>query len=149
MDQRKNFDEPIYLALAGEVPYRTVVSLRPGLCGNAHLVVTESDTALALRSGEVPVLGTPRLVALCEQATCAAVAGQLEPGCTTVASRVQFDHLAPSLVGSNVTAEATLEKTEGRRLVFTVSALDDSGLLGAGRITRVIVDTQKFLERSR
>lgn len=119
------------------------------MTGRAVLVVAEGDTALALGTGVVPVLATPRLVALCEEATCAAVHARLPEGSTTVGSRVQFDHLAPIRVGSEVQAEATLERVEGRRLTFTVSASDASGLVGAGRVTRVVVDVDAFMARAR
>ena len=111
--------------------------------------VTDSDTAVALRSGEVAVLGTPRVVALAEEAAMAAVAGSLAAGQTTVGMRVQLDHLHPSMVGATVTAAATLEKVEGRRLTFTVSITDHCGLIAAGKVTRVIVDTEKFLDKAR
>lgn len=117
--------------------------------GRAVLVVSDDDTAIAQGTGTVPVLATPRLVALCERASCAAVDGGLPEGTTTVGSRVQFDHLAPIRVGTEVQAEATLERVEGRRLTFTVSASDASGLVGAGRVTRVVVDVDTFMSRAR
>lgn len=123
--------------------------LSPGLHGSAKLVVAEADTAIALHSGEVPVLGTPRLIALCEEASLAAVADQLAAGHTTVGMRVQIDHLAPTHVGSSVAAEATLEKVEGRRLTFTVSVSDHCGLVAAGKVTRVVVETERFLDKAR
>jgi predicted thioesterase len=122
--------------------------LQPGLAGRATLTVTDQDTAIALKSGQVPVLATPRVVALAEEATCEAVSAALDEGQTTVGMRVQLDHLAPSGVGASVTAEATLEKIEGRRLVFTVSVNDDQGLIAAGKITRVVVDTERFLKKA-
>ncbi|HEY3140672.1 MAG TPA: thioesterase family protein [Acidimicrobiales bacterium] len=121
--------------------------LEPGLAAKVVLEVGPNDTALALRSGEVPVLATPRLIALCEEATLEAVAGHIPEGRTTVGMRVQFDHLAPTAVGTSVTAEATLERVEGRRLTFTVSATDDRGLVGAGKVTRVVVDVDQFLQK--
>lgn len=123
--------------------------LSPGLHGSAKLVVTHADTALALRSGEVEVLGTPRVIALAEEASVAAVADRLPAGHTTVGMRVQIDHLAPTSVGSSVAAEATLEKIEGRRLTFTVSVSDHCGLVAAGKVTRVVVETERFLEKAR
>ena len=111
--------------------------------------VTEADTAIAMRSGEVPVLSTPRVVALAEEAAVAAVAGRLGAGETTVGMRVQLDHLHPSAIGGEVTATATLEKVEGRRLTFTVSITDRCGLIAAGKVTRVVVDTEKFLDKAR
>jgi predicted thioesterase len=123
-----------------------------GRSASVTLAVTDTDTALSFGSGDVPVLATPRLVALCEEATCRVVDDQLSAGRTSVASRVQFDHLAPVGVGDTVSAEATLEKVEGRRLVFTVSVRLDvpahGGLVGAGRITRVMVDRAKFLAKA-
>ncbi len=125
------------------------MTLDPGRSGRASLVVGEQDTAVALGSGDVDVLATPRLISLCEEATVVAVAGVLGAGRTSVGVRVQFDHLAPVRVGSQVTAEAVLEKVEGRRLTFTVSATDAAGLVGAGRVTRVVVDIEGFLAKAR
>ncbi len=123
--------------------------LSPGLHGSTKLVVADADTAIALHSGDVPVLGTPRLIALCEEATMVAVAEQLAVGQTTVGMRVQIDHLAPTHVGSTVAAEATLERVEGRRLTFTVSVSDHGGLVAAGKVTRVVVETERFLDKAR
>jgi fluoroacetyl-CoA thioesterase len=124
------------------------VPLRTGSSARATLTVAQQDTAVALKSGSVPVLGTPRVVALAEEASCLAVQDDLEPEQTTVGMRVQLDHLAPSGVGAHITADATLEKIEGRRLTFTVSVSDDHGLIAAGKITRVVVETERFLKRA-
>ncbi len=131
------------------LPYRTGVDLSPGLTGAVELHVNDADTAAALGSGDVDVLATPRLVALCEQATCTAIAGRLAPGETSVAKRVQFDHLAPVAPGSAVRAEATLDRIEGRRLTFSVSVTDSSGLVGAGKVTRVVVERAAFMAKAR
>jgi predicted thioesterase len=125
------------------------VDLQLGSCGRATLVVAEQDTAAALGTGTVPVLASPRLIALCERAACDAVERHLPPGTTTVGSRVQFDHLAPVAVGTEVVADATLARVEGRRLTFTVSASDAAGLVGAGRLTRVVVGTEAFMAKVR
>lgn len=123
-----------------------------GLAASVSLTVAEEDTATRLRSGDVPVLGTPRLVALCEEASCRALEGHLPGERTSVASRVQFDHLAPVPVGATVTAEATLERVEGRRLTFTVAvtgrSAERTGLVAAGRLTRVLVDRGAFLVKA-
>ena len=124
------------------------MAISPGLTGCADLVVSEVDTSSAFGSGDVPVLGTPRLLALAEQATVQALAPSLEPGQTTVGYRVQIDHVAPTPLGQTVKAEATLEQVEGRRLTFRVSISDGHGLIGAGRITRVVVDRDRFLEKA-
>jgi fluoroacetyl-CoA thioesterase len=121
------------------------VNVSVGLRGDAKLTVTPADTARALGSGSVDVLGTPRLIALCEEAACVAVDHLLDDGLTTVGMRVQLDHLQPTPIGAEVTADAVLERIEGRRLTFTVSASDAGGLVAAGKVTRVVVDVARFM----
>lgn len=128
--------------------YRRCVDVSPGLAASASLVVEEPDTALAMGSGDVPVLSTPRVVALAEQAACDAVADVLDPGTTTVGSEVQLTHITPTPVGQKVTAEAVLEAVEGRKLVFRITVNDVRGLVAAGRIHRVIVVRDRFLEKA-
>ena len=94
------------------------------------------------------MLGTPRLISLMEEAAVIAVGDRLPAGQTTVGMRVQVDHLHPTAVGQAVEAEAILDKIEGRRLVFTVSASDAKGLVAAGKVTRVVVDIDKFLAKT-
>jgi predicted thioesterase len=120
------------------------VNIEVGLRGEASLIVGADDTARAMKSGTVEVLATPRVIALCEQATLDAVDGRMPPGHTTVGMRVQIDHLQPTAVGTEVVAEATLEKIDGRRLTFTVSASDTRGLVAAGKVTRVLVEVDRF-----
>lgn len=124
------------------------MSIEVGLRGEVQLIVGEADTALALGSGSVPVLGTPRVVALCEQAAVAALAGRLDEGTTTVGMRVQIDHLQPTAIGKTVSAEAILERVEGRRLTFMVSVHDPRGLVAAGKVTRVVIDVERFMEKT-
>lgn len=124
------------------------MQLRPGLSASADLVVDELDTALALHTGDVPVLATPRVVRLAEEASVRAIEGTLTDDTTSVGYRVQLDHLAPTPVGGKVRAEATLEAIEGRRLTFRVSVSDGHGLVAAGRITRVIVERERFMEKA-
>lgn len=125
------------------------VTLEPGRRGEVTLVVGDADTAVALGSGDVAVLGTPRVVALVEQAAVVALHGALPAGSTSVGMRVQLDHLRPTAVGVTVVADAVLERIEGRRLVFTVSVSDPGGLVAAGRVTRVLVDVERFLDKTR
>jgi predicted thioesterase len=123
-------------------------SVRPGLTGSASLDVAADDTAEAFGSGDVPVLATPRVVALVEQAAIAALGSVLAATQTSVGMRVQIDHLAPTAVGGEVIADAKLEKIEGRRLTFTVSVSDRRGLVAAGRVTRVVVERERFLSKA-
>jgi fluoroacetyl-CoA thioesterase len=123
------------------------VALEPGLAASVELTVSEADTARALRSGDVAMLGTPRIVALVEEASVLAVDPLLEAKSTTVGMRVQLDHLQPVPVGTTVRAEATLDRVEGRRLTFNVTVSNAAGLIAAGKVTRVIVNRARFLEK--
>ncbi len=111
--------------------------------------VTDGDTAQALGSGSLPVLGTPRLLAWLEAATCACLAPALTEGSTSVGTRVQVEHLAASPVGAAVEVSASSAYEDGRLHRFTVSARDTRGgkVLAAGEITRVVVDAERFLAR--
>ena len=129
--------------------YRTPVPVKPGLSAEVELLVSEDDTAIAFKSGSVAVLSTPRVIALCEQAAINAVEMELDPDATTVSMKVQLDHLAPTGIGNKVCAEATVEKVSGRRIIFTVSVNDDRGLVAVGRVTRVIVNQERFLDKIR
>jgi fluoroacetyl-CoA thioesterase len=99
---------------------------------------------MALGSGDVPVLGTPRVVALAEAATVEAVGADLPTGSTTVGARVDIEHLRPSAVGAEVEARATLTVVDGRRLVFAVSVVQDGDEVARGTVTRVGVDRAAF-----
>lgn len=133
---------------ASGAAYRTPVALEPGLAARLVITVTEADTAIAAGSGDVPVLATPRVIALCEKASLQAVGAHLSPGETTVGTRVQLDHLAPTAVDHEVTVDATLERIEGRRLLFKVSVSDGRGLVAAGKVTRAVVERRRFLEKA-
>jgi len=112
------------------------------------MVVGAGDTAAALGSGDVPVLGTPRLLALAEAATVRAAAGVLAPGQTSVGTSVRLEHTAASPVGMRVTVTAELTARDGRRLTFAVEAVDAQGTMaGLGTIERVVVDRATFLAR--
>ncbi len=124
------------------------MGVEPGLAATVELTVKEGDTAEALRSGEVPVLATPRVVALAEEASIAAVRDQLDDGETTVGVRVQLDHLLAVPVGKSVRAEAKLESIEGRRLTFVFSVNAEHGLVAAGKVTRVVVDRARFIAKA-
>ena len=106
--------------------------------------VTDSDTARALGSGDVNVLGTPRALALAEAATVRAAAASLATGQTTVAIHVELDHLAPSPIGATVRADAELVYRSGRRLTFDVRLTQDGREVATGRVVRAVVDRDRF-----
>ncbi|MFI2652488.1 thioesterase family protein [Micromonospora fulviviridis] len=122
--------------------------LAPGLTARVELTVTDTDTAQAVGSGDVPVLGTPRVLALAEAATVAATATRLPSGSTTVGTRVELEHRAATPVGRTVAARAELVKVDGRRLAFEVIVTDGNEVVATGRVERALVDRQRFVERA-
>ena len=92
------------------------------LSATLTFTVTDDDTAAAVGSGSLPVLGTPRLLAWCEAATCAALEPTLAPGSTSVGTRISLEHLAASAVGQEVEVSASTTYVDGRLHRFTVSA---------------------------
>jgi fluoroacetyl-CoA thioesterase len=120
-----------------------------GLRATVQAVVTEADTAVAMGSGDVPVLATPRLLALAEAATVAAVAPQLTEGLTTVGTAATLEHRRASPVGAEIAVEAELTEVDGKRLVFRfIARAPGPGadvVFGAGTVERVILDRARFI----
>jgi len=123
--------------------------METGDTSTLEFTVTDDDTAQALGSGDLPVLATPRLLAWCEAATCTAISDDLEPGRTSVGTRVSFEHVGASRVGAAVRVQATAVYVDGRLVRFEVVAVDagDERVLGHGEVTRVVVDRERFLSR--
>src|SRR5215213_2263229 len=124
------------------------MELEPGLSARVALTVTDADTAQAFGSGDVPVLGTPRLLALAEAATVAATARQIPGGVTTVGTRAEIEHRAATPVGRTVTALATLAKVDGRRLLFEVVVRDGDTMVAEVRVERMLLDRQRFIAKA-
>jgi predicted thioesterase len=115
-------------------------------------LVTDADTAIALGSGDVPVLATPRVLAWLEAATVEALAASMAPGSTSVGTRVEIEHLMASPVGADVVASASVSYVDGRLVRFEVAAEHRIGdapaqVVATGRVTRVVVDRDRFLGR--
>jgi fluoroacetyl-CoA thioesterase len=112
--------------------------------------VAAEDTAAALGSGSLPVLGTPRLLAWCEATTCAAIAPELAEGETSVGTRVELEHTRASAVGVRLEVTATPVYRDGRLHRFSVVAreADRGRVVGTGEVTRVVVDAERFLARA-
>ena len=106
--------------------------LETGLVHTSVLSVKEEDTAIAMGSGDIPVLATPAMIALMENAAMLTVASQLPEGYTTVG-------------GSIVTATAVLENIDGKKLFFRVEARQNEEVIGEGTHLRYIVEREKFL----
>jgi predicted thioesterase len=117
-----------------------------GASAQLELTVTDADTAQTIGSGDVPVLATPRVLALAEAATVRALARRLESGTTTVGTRIELAHKAPTLIGRTVLATATLAKVDGRRLTFDVVVREGEAVVAEVRVERALVNRSKFLE---
>jgi predicted thioesterase len=111
--------------------------------------VTDDDTAAALGSGSLRVLGTPRLLAWCEAVTCAAIEPALQAGETSVGTRVELEHVRASAVGTALDVTATPLHRDGRLHRFSVLAREAGGgrVVATGEVTRVVVDAERFLGR--
>jgi predicted thioesterase len=142
-----------------------------GQRASVSAVVADADTAISAGSGDVPVLATPRLLALAEAATVAAIAPHLPPGMTSVGTSASLEHRRASPVGAEVVVEAELTAVDGRRLMFGFIAREGPGaggagaggagaggggaggggedlVVGAGTVERVLVDRAVFLARA-
>jgi fluoroacetyl-CoA thioesterase len=120
-------------------------AIAAGLTGDVEMIVTEDDTAERWGSGLVPVLGTPTLVAIMENAAVRALNGHLPPGQTSVGGRMDIRHLAPTPVGMVVRARAELMEVSGRQLVFQVEAWDEVEKIGEATHERFVVDEKRFI----
>lgn len=118
-----------------------------GLKHTSELTVTDAVTAVKVGSGDMPVLATPMLMALMENAAMLAVRDVLPKGCTTVGGHIESSHLKSSKVGDVVRAEAEVTKVDGKKIMFKVSAYSGDILLGEGMHLRFIVDRDKFMSK--
>ena len=121
--------------------------IEAGLTATVDRTVGDEDTAAAIGSGSLPVLGTPRLLAWCEAATCAALEPALEDGQTSVGTRIALEHTAPSALGASVQVSASVVHVDGKLVRFSVAARQDGKLVGSGEVTRVVVDAERFMSR--
>ena len=118
-----------------------------GLKQTTELTVTDAVTAIAIGSGDMPVLATPMMMALMENAAMLAVKDELTEGCTTVGGHIESSHLKPSKVGDKVSATAEVTKVDGKKIEFKVAAYSGDTLLGEGTHLRFIVDRERFLSK--
>lgn len=116
----------------------------PGRRATVDLKVTDDDTAAALGSGDIAVLGTPRVLAISEQAARTALGECLGAELTSVGTWVEIEHKAPSKVGDEVHAEAVLLGVHGRRLEFSVTVTSGETEVAHVRHRRIIVERAKY-----
>ena len=119
-----------------------------GMKGEVSTLVEREDTAKEVGSGDLLVYATPCMVALMEGAACEAIAEALPETQTTVGTALNIEHLSATPVGLEVRAEAVVTAVEGKVITFTVTAFDEAGEIGRGTHKRVVVNSQKFLEKA-
>jgi len=112
-------------------------------------VVDDEMTAEKWGNQGVRVLATPTLVGLLEMTCVRAIAGELEPGWSTVGTHIDLRHLKATAVGDTITLEAEVANVEGRKVTFNVRAEDSGGVAGEGTHERVLIDLERFLQRVR
>lgn len=118
-----------------------------GLSHTSSLVVEDRHLALNVGSGDLPVLGTPVMLTFMENAAMLAVSSELGEDESTVGSMISSSHVRPTAPGDTITATATLEAVEGRKLTFRVEAHDSKGVIGEGSHVRYIINKTKFLAK--
>ena len=111
------------------------------------MVVTDNQTAQYMGSGDMPVLATPAMVALMENAAMSLVASDLPEGSTTVGTEISVSHLKASPIGAAIEAEATLTAIDGRKLTFDVEARQGETIIGKGTHVRYIVERERFMKK--
>ena len=118
-----------------------------GLKHESQVVVSQSNTAKALGSGDMEVFATPAMVALMENAAMMAVAKNLDEGASSVGVEISTSHIKASALGATITASAELVAIDGRKLSFKVKAWDEAGTIGEGNHIRFVVDRERFLSK--
>ncbi len=121
--------------------------LKEGLRYRSKTIVVQHLTAKAIGSGDLPVLATPAMIALMENASMLAVAPYLGENETTVGGFIECSHLKPTAMGDEVEAEAILKRIEGRSLHFDIAAYCGGIKLGEGHHIRYVVDRERFLSK--
>ena len=119
-----------------------------GMKGEVGTLVEREDTAMEVGSGSLLVYATPCMVALMEGAACEAIASTLPETKTSVGTELNISHLSATPVGLEVRAEAEVIAVEGNTITFAVSAYDEAGKIGEGTHKRVIVSSQRFLDKA-
>lgn len=122
--------------------------LQAGVKGYQEIMVTAEDTAKVYKSGTLDVLATPRMAALMEETAWKSVSNLLDEGMGTVGIRLELDHLAPTPIGMKVYCESALEKVDGRKLTFSITAKDEKGEIGRAVHERFIIEEEKFQNKA-
>lgn len=119
-----------------------------GMKGEVSTLVEKEDTAQEVGSGSLMVYATPCMAALMEGAACAAIEEALPQGQTSVGTALNLEHISATPVGLEVRAQAEVTAVEGEKLRFSITAFDEAGEIGHATHTRVLVNSEKFLEKT-
>ncbi len=111
--------------------------------------VTEELTAARIGSGSLPVFGTPFMAAMMENAAMTLLQNFLANDQSSVGTRLDITHDAPTPVGMTVRAEASITAVSenGKMVDFAVKAWDEKGPIGQGTHTRAIINAERFLAK--
>lgn len=123
--------------------------MKVGIKNQIKKTVSNALTAKAMGSGRLDVFATPAMVAMMEEAAHTSVEAELEEGQGTVGTSMTVSHLAATPVGMEVTCESELIEVDGRKLVFDIKAMDEAGLIGEAKHERFIIDSEKFLAKTK
>lgn len=124
------------------------MEIKVGMKGEVSTLVEREDTAAEVGSGTLLVYATPCMAALMEGAACEAIADALGEDQTTVGTELNIQHLSATPVGLEVRAEAEVIAVEGKVVTFQLRAFDEAGEIGSGTHKRVLVNSQKFLDKA-
>ena len=111
-------------------------------------IVEREDTAAEVGSGDLLVYATPCMAALMEGAACEALADVIKEGQTTVGIELNLQHTSATPVGLEVRAEAEVTAVDGKVITFEIHAFDEAGEIGKATHKRVLVNSQKFLDKA-
>ena len=121
--------------------------LEVGIKGRKEIIVSEVDTALLFKSGELEVLATPKVVMLVEETAYKSISDVLETNESTVGTKVDLKHIAATPIGMKVICETELIEIDRRRLVFSFTVKDEKEVIAEGIHERFIIDKEKFLNK--
>ena len=124
------------------------MDIKVGMTAQVETIVEKEDTAQLVGSGDLLVFATPCMVALMEGAACEAIAEGLGEGETSVGTELNIQHVSATPVGLEVYAKAEVTAVEGKVITFQVEAFDEAGAIGKGTHKRVVVNSQRFLEKT-
>ncbi|UTC77773.1 thioesterase family protein [Treponema sp. OMZ 799] len=122
--------------------------LKTGIKGKEEIIVNENHSAESLESGTLKVFGSPAMIALMEKTAWKSVQDYLEEGHGTVGILLEIKHVSATPLGMKVYCESELTGIDGKKLIFSVKAYDETGLIGEGTHERFIVNNEKFQKKT-